>query len=64
MNEAYLKIDRQIEEVVFVLEVFIDLLEKHLLSIFVRDILDHDGSPSVFEVENLIQIELEIRFDI
>jgi len=36
------------------------LLEKHLLGVFVRNVLDHYGGSCVFQVEDVIEIQFEL----
>ena len=57
---GYLKINRQVEEVILVLVVLIDLLQKHLLCILVWDVLNHDRGPLVLLIDDVVQAELEL----
>lgn len=54
-----LKVNRQVEEIILISVVLIDLLKQHLLSVLVRNVLDHDGSSLILEVQNIIQLQFE-----
>lgn len=57
---TYLIIYREIEEVVLVSVILVNLLEQHLLSVLVRDVLHHDSSPGVSEVQQAVQVDLKL----
>ncbi len=41
--------------------VFVDLLKKHLLRVLVWNILDHDCRAVVLQIDNIVDIQLELR---
>ena len=47
MERSYFEVNWEVEEVVFVLMIFIYLLQKHLLSVLVRNIPYHDCGSCV-----------------
>ena len=54
-----LEVDRQVEEVVALGVLPVDLLEEHLLGIFVRDVFDHDSGAAVFAAQDGVQVKDE-----
>ena len=51
---AYSKVNRQIEKIVFVFVVLVDLLEQHLLRVFVRNVLDHYRRSLISKIQNFV----------
>jgi hypothetical protein len=54
-----LEVNGEVEEIVFPLVALVNLLQEHLLIIFIRNIPDHYGSPQILALFNLFDIKLK-----
>ena len=71
INEVYkgithvaviLEVNWQIEEVVVALLGSIDRLQKHLLGVLVRDVLNHDSGSIIMAIQNVVDVQSELHF--
>ena len=54
------KVERQVEKVVFALMMPVDALKEHLLRVFVWNVADHDGCARVLTPQDPVQIHREL----
>mmetsp|Transcript_11084 Transcript_11084/g.35301 ORF Transcript_11084/g.35301 Transcript_11084/m.35301 type:complete len:354 (+) Transcript_11084:83-1144(+) len=55
-----LKVDRQVEKVVCVGEQLVDLLENHLLRVFVGNVAHHDRRAEILFLEDCVNLDLKL----
>jgi len=55
-----LEVYGQVQEVVLVLLLLVESLEQHFSSVFIRDVLDHNGGPLVFTADHFSEVNTEI----
>ena len=58
-RSPYLRVDREVEEVVEASVALVDLADQHLLVVLVRDVLDHQRSARVLTIHDLVQVQPE-----
>lgn len=56
-----LEINRQVEEVIVVLLRTVNCLQEHLLSVLVRNVLDHDGRSVIKAIQDVLDVQRELQ---